>query len=298
MPAPFDSFKSLSFGGVKIPYKSYKIKGAYRKHVHEYPHASGGSPEKLGRSLYEVTVTYEANLGITEPPYNQMHQDLTSAFHNLWEQGVTDQLHIPHIGSFKAFADDWDEECHNTNRSGILTTVKFLEDPIDAQLIFEGNKTFFAGAKEAAKDVEIRTAELQDGQSIWSAINDISIAVFGVFDQVELYGALVSAKIESLSQLLRRADATVKSLGQPENWETREALDRFREALLDMQADVLNRDRLLREYEVLFTMSVAQVSAAIYGDYTHGGEIMQLNILPDPLQILPGTVIRYYQPEA
>ena len=42
-------------------------------------------------------------------------------------------------------------------------------------------------------------------------------------------------------------------------------------------------------------MSVGQVSAAIYGDYTHGGEIMQLNILPDPLQIQPGTVIRYYQ---
>jgi prophage DNA circulation protein len=297
MPAPFDSFKSLSFAGVKIPYKSYKIKGAYRKHVHEYPHASGGAPEKLGRSLYEASVTYEANLGITEPPYNQMHQDLTSAFHNLWETGTTDVLHIPHIGSFKAFADDWDEECHNTNRSGILTTVKFLEDPTDAFLIFEGDKKFVTGVKEAATDVQIRTGELQEGQSIFSAVNDVALQVSGFIDQFELHGALVAAKIESLTQLLRRADSAIKSLSDPQFWEIREALDRLRLAVLDLADNIRQQDRLLREYEVLFTMSVGQVSAAIYGDYTRGGEIMQLNILPDPLQIQPGTKIRYYLPE-
>jgi hypothetical protein len=69
----------------------------------------------------------------------------------------------------------------------------------------------------------------------------------------------------------------------------------LRSATLDIQDDLLSRDRLLREYEVLFTMSIAQVSALIYGDYAHGGELMQLNILPDPLQIKPGTVIRYYK---
>jgi prophage DNA circulation protein len=295
MPAPFDTFKSFSFAGVKIPYKSYKIKGAYRKHIHEYPHANGGAPEKLGRSLYEVTVTYEANSGDFEPPYNQMLQDLTSAFHNLWESGTTDLIHVPHIGSFKAFADEWDEECHNTNRSGVLTTVKFVEDQTEASLIFEGDKKFFTSAKEAAKDVAIQTDQLTEGKSIWSSINDVAIQVFGFVDQASLYGALIAAKIESLTALLRHADATVKSLGDPENWEIREALDRFRETILDLQDDILKRDRLLREYEVQFTMSVGQVSAAVYGDYTRGGEIMQLNILPDPLQIRPGTVIRYYQ---
>jgi len=297
MPSPFDTFKPLSFGGIKIPYKSYKIKGAYRKHVHEYPHASGGAPEKLGRSLYEVSVTYEANSGEFEKPYHQMLQDLTSTFHNLWETGTTDTLHIPHIGSFKAFADEWDEECHNTNRSGVLTTVKFIEDQTTAFLIFEGDKKFFTSAREAHKEVEIRTAELQEGQSIWASINDLALQLFGFIDQSQLYGALVAAKIESLSALLRHADATIKSLGDPENWPIRDALDRLRETLLDIQADILRRDRLLREYEVLFVMSAGQVSAAIYGDYTRGGEIMQLNILPDPLQIQPGTIIRYYQPE-
>jgi len=295
MPAPFDSFKSFSFAGVKIPYKTYKIKGAYRKHVHEYPHADGGAPEKLGRSLYEVTVSYEANSGEIEPPYQQMLQDLTFAFHNMWETGTTEVLHVPHIGSFKAFADEWDEECQNTNRSGVLTTVKFVEDPSAAFLVFEGDKVRTETIRSAAKEVEIRTGELQEGQSIWSSINDIAIQVSSITDQLELHGALVAAKIESLTQLLRRADSSVKSLSKPENWEIREAVDRLRIAVLDIADDIQQQDRLLREYEVLFTMSVGQVSAAIYGDYTHGGEIMQLNILPDPLQIQPGTIIRYYQ---
>lgn len=295
MTAPFDSFKPFSFSGIAIPYKSYKIRGSFRKHVHEHPHASGGEPEKLGRTLYEVTVTYDANSGIVGPKYNQMLQDLTSAFHNMWEAGLTAPLHIPHIGTFNAFADDWDEECHNTDRSGVLTTVKFIEDPKDAFLVFESDKVTTASFKEAAKDVEIRTESFEEGRSLWSSINDIALQVFAFTDQADLYGSLAAAKIESMTQLLKHADSSVKSLGDPENWQMREALDRLRTATLDLADDIQRQDRLLREFEVAFTMSVGQISACIYGDYTRGGEIMQLNVLPDPLQVQPGTIIRYYQ---
>jgi len=126
-------------------------------------------------------------------------------------------------------------------------------------------------------------------------INDAAIQIFGIIDQAQLYSHLTAAKLESFSAMLKHADATVKSLGDPEFWQVREALDRLRAAVLDINDDILQRNQMLREYEVLFTMSVAQLSAAIYGDYTRGGELMQLNILPDPLQIQPGTVIRYYQ---
>jgi len=295
MPAPFDSFMSFSFSGIKIPYKSYKVKGAYRKHVHEYPHVSGGAPEKLGRSLYEVSVTYEANSGQFEPPYDKMLQELTFGLHSNFEIGTTAPLHVPHLGTFPAFATEWDEECRNTNRSGVLTTINFMEDPEDAKRIFDGLKVRTANIQDAGKDFAIMVDRFDEGQSLWSKIDDVTNEVFGLIDQAQLYSHLAAAKIESLTALLKHADSTVKSLGDPEFWQVREALDRLRLAVLDVNDDILNRNRLLREYEVLFTMSVGQVSAAIYGDYTRGGEIMQLNILPDPLQIQPGTVIRYYQ---
>ena len=64
MPAPFDLLKAMSFNGVAFPYKSYRVKGAFRKHIHEFPHIAGGAPEKLGRSLYEVSVSVDFTAGL------------------------------------------------------------------------------------------------------------------------------------------------------------------------------------------------------------------------------------------
>jgi hypothetical protein len=292
--AEFDALMPMSFSGVPFPYKSYSVKGAYRKHIHEYPHAGGGAPEKLGRSLYEVTAVVDFAAGIEHPKYFRLLTDLVN-HRRLFEDGVTAALHIPHIGTIQAFADSWTETVHNRNRNTVAAELKFVEDQTSAFLVLDAVRVSPRDFSVLAKDIEIRTGELQDEQSIFSAINDVALQVYGFVDQFELHGALVAAKIESLTQLLRHANATVKALSQPENWEIREALDRLHETALDIQDDLMRRDRLLHEFEVLFTMSVGQVSAAIYGDYTRGGEIMQLNILPDPLQIQPGTKIRYYQ---
>jgi len=292
--AAFDALKPMSFSGVAFPYKSYSVKGSYRKHVHEYPHSSGGAPEKLGRSLYEVSATVDFGAELEHPTYFRLLTDLVN-HRRLFEDGVTAALHIPHIGTIQAFADSWTETVHGTNRNTVSAELRFIEDQTSAFLVLDAIRVSPRDIATVAKEFQIRAEGLEDGKNIWSSINDVAIQVFGIFDQADLYGSLVAAKIESFSALLRHADATVKSLGDPANWEIREALDRLRETLLDISDDIQRRNRLLREYEVLFTMSVGQVSAAIYGDYTRGGEIMQLNILPDPLQIQPGTIIRYYQ---
>lgn len=296
MPAPFDTLKPFSFSGVPIPYKSYRVKGSFRKHVHEMPHASGGIPEKLGRSLYEVTVAADFNSGLDHPNYNHLLLDLNITFHTMWEQGQTAPLHVPHIGTFNAFADEWTEDVHNTNRSGVMTEIKFIEDPTDAYLVFQPNIVTVESGKKALKDFNgLIAGEPFASQSIFSSINDIALTVFAISDQFQLYGSLIAAKFESLNQLLRHTDNSVRELGDAQYWQAREAFDRLRETVQVIYDHLAAQDRLLREYEVVFTMSIGQIAAAIYGDYTRGGELMQLNILPDPLQVSPGTVIRYFQ---
>jgi prophage DNA circulation protein len=292
--AAFDALLPMSFAGVAFPYKTYSVTGALRKHIHEYPHAAGGAPEKLGRSLYEITAVVDFAAELEHPTYFRLLSDLVN-HRRLFEDGTTAALHIPHIGTIQAFADTWKETVHGTNRNTVIVELKFIEDQAAAALVFDAIRVSPRDFNTAAKDFQILTEGLESDRSVWTNINDIAIQVFGLFDQANLYGSLVAAKIESFSALLRHVDATVKSLGDPENWPIRESLDRLRETLLDLNDDIQQRNRLLREYEVPFRMSVGQVSAAIYGDYTRGGEIMQLNILPDPLQIQPGTVIRYYQ---
>jgi hypothetical protein len=62
-----------------------------------------------------------------------------------------------------------------------------------------------------------------------------------------------------------------------------------------LKAEIQEKDQYLKEYTVPVRMTVGQVAAAIYGDSSKGGEIMQLNIIADPLNIEPGTKLRYYQ---
>jgi hypothetical protein len=54
--AIFDSLQAFQFGEFLFPFRSYSIKGGMREHLHEFPHG-GIAPEKLGRKLYEISVT-------------------------------------------------------------------------------------------------------------------------------------------------------------------------------------------------------------------------------------------------
>jgi len=288
----FDTFKPLSFAGIKIPYKSYRVKGAYRKHVHEFPHSPGGAPEKLGRSLYEVTVTVNFDGSINTPTYKQLLTDL-GVLRGLWEDGVTDALFIPHIGAFKAFADDWTEDVHNTDRSGVMTEIKFCEDQASAYLVLASLIVDSTTLKDAANNFQVKSEPFQ--QDLFAAINDLAIQISAITDQSNLYGALLAAKIDGLTAMIQHVHGQVKDLALPQNWELREALQRLFLEAIAIKNDIAQKGDLLRTFTVPLPMSVGQVAAAVYGDFSRGGEIMQLNVLPDPLRIEAGTAVRYYQ---
>lgn len=290
MAAEFDKLKPMSFAGIKFPYKEYSVKGAYRKHVHEYPHVAGGAPEKLGRSLYEVTVSVDFRAGLSSKKYPQLITDL-GVLRTMWENGDTAELHIPHIGTVKMFADDWTERVKNTDRSNVAGEIKFVEDQESAFLVLE--------------TIQIRTSDFNDAaytlqgtpkseQSLWSKINDAMTSVIAVKDQAELYGSLFAAKIDSLASLLEMADKTLDELNDPANNALLDALHRLWDATLSLKNDIQQQDDYLREYTLPLAMSVGQAAGAIWGDSSRGGELMQLNVLQDPLNLPAGTVLRYY----
>jgi prophage DNA circulation protein len=289
--AAFDNLKPMSFAGIKFPYRSYTVKGSYRKHVHEYPHVAGGAPEKLGRSLYEVEVEVDFRADLHSKKYPQLITDL-GVLRGLWENGDTAEFHIPHIGTVKMFADDWTERAKNTDRSGIATTIKFLEDQESAFLVLDTIQIRTADFNDAA--YALQGDPRKSNASLWSTINNAITSVLAVRDQAGLYGSLVAAKVDSLASLLKQADETLDELNDPANNELLEALHRLWDATLSLKNDLQSQDDYLREYNVPLTMTIGQAAAAIYGDSSRGGELMQLNVLADPLAIPPLTKLRYY----
>lgn len=290
MADEFDKLKPMSFSGIKFPYKTYEVAGAYRKHIHEYPHVAGGAPEKLGRSLYEVTVTVDFRAGYSSKKYPQLITDL-GVLRALWEDGVTADLHIPHIGTVKMFADSWKERAKNADRSNIEGDIKFVEDQESAFLVLETIQIKTSDFNDAAYTLQEMP---NSGASLWSKINNAITSVIAVSDQAQLYGSLFSAKIESLASLLEMADKSLDELDDPKNYEQLNALHRLWDATLALRNDIMRQDDYLREYTVPLPMTIGQAAASIWGDSSRGGELMQLNVLADPLNVPAGMKLRYY----
>ncbi len=292
--AEFDKLKPMSFAGINFPYKEYSVKGAYRKHIHEYPHVAGGAPEKLGRSLYEVTDSVDCRAGLASKKYDQLITDL-GVLRTLWENGDTAELHIPHIGTVKMFADDWTERVKGTDRSNVAGEIKFVEDQESAFLVLETIQIKTSDFNDAAYTLQ---GMPKSEQSLWSKINNAITSVLAVKDQAELYGSLFVAKIDGLASLLELADKTLDELNDPSNIELLNALHRLWDAALSIKNDIQGQDDYLREFTVPLPMTVGQAAGAIYGDSSRGGELMQLNVLSDPLNLPAGTVLRYYVQDA
>lgn len=293
MPNTFQQFQRMSFDGLEFPYKHYEISCSLRYHVHEYPHTAGGDPEKLGRKPYEIRVTPIVQAGLLPPRYALLFPERLQRLRALFEQQATRELVIPHLGgAIKCFAISWNEKVTASNLSGVEPEWVFLEDQsglFGADFVLLTNQL-----RSKLENWTIEATRLPETPDIFTQINNAALEVLSIKDQLDLFGGLVAAKIEGLVGLIREADSQLESLRDPDNYPILESLHRLLLATIDLGRDVAGKGKELRVWTVPRTMSVTQVSIALYGDSTHAVEIMQLNTLDTPLAIPAGTKIIYY----
>lgn len=309
--APFDSLNPFSFNGFAFPYTSYSVQGGIRKHKHEYSHNPGAAVEKLGRELYEIHVSANFTGGLVDPRYQDLLTRL-DALRDSFEGQVTGPLTIPHIGTIQACADKWVQNARNTNRSTIYADFTFYED-LNSALQLRDQLSTSAGAIGSLADQLKKMITTNDvdrvsiessfrikptgpnSVSIWDAINDLSVTIAGMQDQQELYGALVSSKIEGLIALFKQADQQVESLNDPANWPVLDAMHALWEAALTVQADLQDTGFQTQIFVTKVRMGIADVSVAIYGNSLQAAQLMQINSFDDPLSIPPLTQVLYYR---
>ncbi len=85
------------FGDIKFPGETHHVSLVLRHHVHEYPHSPGGNVEKLGRSLYKVTV--RGNFQATFPAFPDLYPNGMNTLRGYAEQMQTLTFVHPTIGS-------------------------------------------------------------------------------------------------------------------------------------------------------------------------------------------------------
>lgn len=294
MTTIFDQLQPASFEGIEFPVKTLRVAGGIRDHIHEYPHTPGGAPEKLGRKLYEFHVTADFTAGLIEPRYQFLWPSNLAQLRTLFETQTTGTLLVPTIGPIQAYCVAWEQTQTAANRSGEEVQMSFREDASDTFLIDDAISVNLGSMQSKLDNFNFQASSFPT-VSIFSAIDALCSSVLAFNDQFELYGALVTSKIDGLVSTLREADHDVVELNDPPNWQLLAALHDLWQSAAQLQKDIQQQNDFLRTFTTPVRMGVGQVAVALFGDSAKGVDLMRLNVLPDPLAIEPGTLIRYYQ---
>lgn len=323
MPA-FDSLQRASFASIEFPIEEVTIDGGLRDHVHEYPHADGGAPEKLGRKLYVVHM--KALFHATFRSYPGLWPGSLQRLRQFFELGATDDLAIPTIGTISAYAFEWKESQTARRRSGVSVDLTFREDQETAfltnalvavesnaisaaveQLVlvrdsFENTPTGQVLLVQDSPDTAVQriTPPTDDEMEVLGLIDGITESVNDILalgDQIDLAANVVSAKVERVTSLCAQLDRK-PTLGDPRNEPIREALHDVWGAAEARRRDLAKRREQIMLYVTQRIMSVTDVSVAIYGDASRTTQILQLNAIENPWRIPKGTALRAYRPES
>lgn len=298
MPTPFDGLKPMSFAGTAFPYKTYRVTGGIRKHEFNYPHNAGGVTEKLGRKLYQVHVSSNFTAGLLRG-YPDLWNDLKK-LRALFANQETHIFNIPHIGEMQMFADDWVETVNGKDRSTVdveMTLTEELPDDFTINAIASTNtgQTFSDALDTFNAQVLLNQLLLTPNTlNIFSVVNNVCSSILSIKDQLDLYGSLIVSKIDGATAIIRDADQQVQELNNPDFWPLLDSLADLWAATVQLQQDVQQSGVTLRTYTTPLRMTVAQVSAAIFGDNSRAVDIMTLNPLDDPFSIPAGFQLQYY----
>lgn len=293
MADAFDGLERGSFDGIEFPLSSYKIKGALRKHIHEFPHVGGGDPEKLGRKLYVFQLQIPAYTDIIN--YPDLWPNGLAALRSKWEKQETRNLVVPTLpGSVPAFAIDWEQDMDAKIRSGESVSVTYLEDR-SADFVETKTIVYTRNSVEAAnEEFALANRDIEPRPSLFDEIQEGANEVLALRDEANLYGSLVEAKIAGVIALIGEADSTLAQLQDPTNHAAFRAMLALWESLQKLAENVGLKEEELRTFVLPVEMATSEISLRLYRENDRATEIMQLNGIVDPFAVPAGTSIRYY----
>lgn len=318
MPSALDQLKRMSFDNLAFPIIGGEIKGAQRYALHEFPHAQGAAIEKMGRRAYEISVEalFDEKLLGEDPEDLPLWPDRLALLMRLWEGGSSRDLHVPTIGTIKAFCANWTVQMKMTIRSGQPAQLLFVEDQSDRFLVLgivnvlartvpslvKPVNNFLKAAEPRALNLPTTPANVgalklsASDTSLLSKVVSLGDEVGTLVANGEIYTSLVAAKSQALLQYCQQADSQIRALQSPEQWHVVEALHQLGVAANDVYKDAAQRGGAIRIYVVPpgRSLTIGEVATNVYGEASKTQDIIRLNTIEDFWRIQPGTRLRVY----
>jgi prophage DNA circulation protein len=276
---------------VGFPITRQSVKGSGRQHIHEFPHAPGGQPEKLGRKLYVIKMQalfFDSFKTIPDLYSNRLQQLVAQ-----WEKQTTGTLVVPTIGQIQAFCTEWPREADFAKiLSGETLELEFVEDPPASIQDF-----FFNGGRDTAQACLDRAVQIAPQyptipmnllQSLQAAIGQVTALV----TSVSMIGQSLANQVNGIIALFQQLDAGA-SMQNPQNYPVLDQVLSAWAAMSQFQQSLTTKQGTPQTFTVPVTMSISQVSVAIFGNTGAAVTLMQMNALDDALSIPAGTPITY-----
>lgn len=288
----FDQLQRASFGGIEFPVKTVSMKCSFRHHEHIYLKTPGAATEKMSRGLYTVNMggVFDANIA----GYGKLWPNSLAALRRTFELGTTADLVVPTVGTIPAFMTEWSQEMDVKIRSGENVPLTFQEDQSAAFIETTLKKTASTSVLTSQDKLNFIASRLDPKPDIFDKIQDKANKILAIFDEAKLQEQSVAAKIDGLSELIREADRDLDELKNPDNFDIIFALQDLLAANLQLARDLVQQDGEARLFTVPSTMTLSQLSVAIYGDTSHASEILTNNTIDDPFSVIAGTKIIYF----
>lgn len=296
--ANFDDLKRASFDGVEFPVSEVRIKGGLRDHVHEFPHTPGGRPELMGRKLYEIEMTGPFLVSLIDPKWANLWPGSLGVLRGKFERQIRSQLHIPTVGTIKAYCYDWDQTMKASVRSGEMGSFRFREDQSDAFLVKDLVKVSPRALSGQMAQIRAEAEKQGEDPSVFDALTDAVSNVLGVLDQIELGAKLLESKILGAASICDELDRKLDLFSDPENFGIHEALRTLWASLLNLLKNVDEKTATVRKYTLPIEMSISDVAISVYGAAERGADILRLNAINDAFAIPAGTELTYYEDAA
>lgn len=292
----FDSNQPMSFAAQQFPFEKYEVTGEFRDHIFEYPHSPGGAPEKLGRSLYRINVdaTFDGALILDAYSGTKLWPDGFNIIRKLYETGQTDDLMIPTLGILPAYIKSFKWTETNMIRSGVKASITFVEDSSASFIASQIAAPTMGALEDRASAAKSAWDQFPRKINILEQINELVADVVAYKDTLVLYSMIFESKVLSLLQALSLADSIVSEFNDPKNILGLDALHLLWESTRQLRSDLQSTGVEMRTFIVPRALPLGAISQIIYGDSTHSGDLMGLNVILDPFNIPAGQRLRYY----
>lgn len=296
--ASFDELKRASFDGIDFPVTDVTVRGGLRDHVHEFPHTPGGKPERMGRKLYEIEMQAPFLSNLLDAKWVELWPRSLAVLRSKFERQIVSQLHIPTIGTIRAYCFDWEQLMRANIRSGEKATFRFREDQTDEYLVSDLVKVSPRSLGNQAAQLELEIANRNLDRNLFNEVFDAVDGAMAVLDQAELGAHLFESKVLGLASICQRFDRKVDLFADPENFGVGEALRTLWASAISLLQNVEDRTALLRKYTCPIEMTVSDIAIKLYGEAERGADILRLNAIDDAFAIPAGTQIKYYEDAA